>query len=153
MTDIKQFLMSHLSSLQGQIDNENDLLASWGSSWQKLNLEQKKLVSEVFHKPVCLTVKFINVENLIDNIKIEPEPTNLINRKTGAIWVLTFKQKHLTISVPNFSFPIYSCSPTQFKPIDPEMKIDIEFDEDERHQNLLMHLYAKGEKRATFEAL
>ncbi|MBD2307527.1 hypothetical protein H6G17_18810 [Chroococcidiopsis sp. FACHB-1243] len=100
-----------------------------------------------------MTVKFISVENLIGDMKIEPEPTNLINRKTGAIWLLTFKQKHLTISVPNFSFPIYSCSPTQFKPIDPEMKIDIEFDEDYQNQNLLMHLYTKGLKRATFEAL
>ncbi|MDV2992332.1 MAG: hypothetical protein N4J56_001986 [Chroococcidiopsis sp. SAG 2025] len=153
MTDIKQFFMSHLSSLQGQVKNENDLLASWGNSWQKLTLEQKKLVSEVFHKPVCLTVKFISVENLIGNMKIEPEPTNLINRKTGAIWVLTFKQKYLKIDVPNFSFQIYSCSPTQFKPIDPEMKIDIEFDEDYQSQNLLMHLYAKGIRRATFEAL
>jgi hypothetical protein len=41
MTDIKQFFMSHLSSLQGQVNNENDLIASWGSDWQKLNLDQK----------------------------------------------------------------------------------------------------------------
>lgn len=153
MTDIKQFFMSHLSSLQGQVENETDLIASWGSGWQKLNLDQKKLVSEVFHKPVCLTIKFIHVENLIGDLKIEPEPTHLINRKTGAIWSLTFKQKHLTIDVPNFSFQIYSCSPTQFKPIDPEMKIEIEFDEDYQNQKLLMYLYAKGMKRATFEAL
>lgn len=153
MTDIKQFFLSHLSSLQGQVNNENDLMASWGSGWQKLNLDQKKLVSEIFHKPVCLTIKFVQVENLLDNLKIEPETTSLINRKTGAIWSLALKQKRLTIDVPNFSFQIYSCSPSKFRPIDPEMKIDIEFDEDYQNQNLLMHLYAKGLKRATFEAL
>jgi len=153
MTDLKQFFMSHLSSLQGQVKNENDLIASWGSGWQKLNLDQRKLVSEVFQKPVCLTVKFMRIENLLGNQKIEPEPTTLINRKTGAIWLLTFKQKQLTIDIPNFSFQIYSFSPTKFKPMHSKMKIEIEFDEDYQNQNLLMHLYAKGMKRATFETL
>lgn len=153
MTGLKQFFMSHLSSLQGQVENENDLIASWGSGWQKLNLDQKKLVSEVFHKPVCLTIKFIQVENLLGNLKIEPEPITLINRKTSTIWSLAFKQNRLTINVPNFDFPIYSFTPTKFRPIDPDMKIEIEFDEDWQNQNLFMHLYAKGMKRATFEAV
>lgn len=153
MTDLKQFFMSHLNSLQGQVENENDLIASWGSGWQKLDLDQKKLVSEIFHKPVCLTIKFIQVENLLGNQKIEPEPIFLINRKTSTIWSLAFKQKQLIIDVPNFSFSIYSFSSTKFKPANPEMIIEIEFDEDDRYQNLLMHLYAKGIKRATFEAL
>lgn len=153
MTTLKQFFMSHLSSLQGQINNENELLASWGEGWQKLNFDQKKLVSDVFHKPVCLTVKFDRVEKLIGNLKIAPEPTKLINRKTGTIWLLSFRQRELTIDVPNFCFQIHSFSPTQFKPTDPEMRIEIEFEQENQQPNLLMHLYAKGEKRASFEAL
>ncbi|MGL4620131.1 hypothetical protein [Chroococcidiopsis sp.] len=98
-------------------------------------------------------VKFVRVENLLGNLKIEPEPTTLINRKTGAIWSLALKQKQLTINVPNFNFQIHSFTPTKFKPIDPEMRIEIEFDLDYQNQNLLMHLYAKDTKRATFEAV
>jgi hypothetical protein len=153
MTDLKQFFISHLSGLQGQINNEHDLLASWGEGWQKLNLDQKKLVSEIFHRPICLVIKLEDVEQLIDQIKVEPEPILLINRMTNALWKLAFRQEKLTIDVPNYSFQINSFTPTKFKPANPEMKLEIEFEKDYYSQNLLMHLYAKGIKRASFEAL
>lgn len=153
MTDLKQFFISHLSSLQGQVNNEHDLLASWGEGWQKLNFDQKKLVSEIFHRPICLVIKLENIEELIDQVKVDPEPTLLINRVTDTIWQLAFKQEKLTIDVPNYSFQIHSFTPTRFKPDNPEMKLEIEFEKDYHSQNLLMHLYAKGEKRASFEAL
>ena len=153
MTDLKQFFISHLSSLQGQIENENDLLASWGEGWQKLNFNQKKLVSEIFQRPICLTIKLENIEKSIDRMKIEPEPILLINRMTDAVWKLAFRQERLTIDVPNYSFQIRSVTPTKFKPENPEIKLGIEFEKDYKSQNLLMHLYAKDIKRASFEAL
>jgi hypothetical protein len=153
MTDLKQFFISHLSSLQGQMNNEHDLLASWGEGWQKLNLDQKKLVSEIFHRPICLVIKLEDIEQMIDRVKIKPEPTLLINRKTDAVWTLAFRNEKLTIDVPNYSFQIHSFTPTQFKPDNPEIKLEIEFEKDYQSQNLLMHLYAKGVKRASFEAL
>jgi hypothetical protein len=153
MTDLKQFFISHLGSLQGQINNEHDLLASWGEGWQKLNLDQKKLVSEIFHRPICLVIKLENVEQLIDQMKVEPAPTLLINRATDAIWQMAFRQEKLAIDVPNYSFQINSFTPTKFKPVNPEIKLEIEFEKDYHSQNLLMHLYAKGIKRASFEAI
>lgn len=153
MTNLKQFFISHLSSLQGQISNEHELLAAWGEGWQKLNIDQKKLVSEVFHRPVCLVIKLENVEQIIDQMKVELEPTLLINRTTDALWKLAFRQEKLVIDVPNYSFQINSFTPTKFKPANSEIKLEIEFEKDYHSQNLLMHLYAKGIKRASFEAL
>lgn len=74
------------------------------------------------------------------------------NPMTGAVWELSVKDGRLMINVPNFSFQISPLSPTEFRPTDTAVNLDIHF-ELNQNQPFLMHVLAKGIRRATFEAL
>lgn len=75
------------------------------------------------------------------------------NPATGAMWKLSRQNEKLMVDVPNFSFQIAPLSETKFLPVHALMKIEIEFEKQGHNQPLLMHLYAKGMKRATFETI
>ena len=75
------------------------------------------------------------------------------NPATGAVWKLSRQNEQLIIDVPNFSFQIAPLSETKFLPVPASIKLEIEFEKQGNNQPLLMHLYAKGIKRATFQIL
>jgi hypothetical protein len=80
-------------------------------------------------------------------------PYHFLNPVTKAVWKLDIKDEKLIINVPNFSFQITPLSTSKFRPVNTSINIEIEFAKHEQNDILLMHLYAKGIKRATFEAL
>lgn len=152
MAPLKQFLLDYFNGLQSEISNEKELAESWDGGWQKLSLVQKKLVSKIFNKPLCWRDEFNTIVDLVEDLGSQVEPTTFVNQKTETLWILSISQEKLIIDVPNFQFQIYPISPTKFKPANTLIKLDIEFETDNKTQSLLMHLYAKGIKRASFEA-
>lgn len=76
-----------------------------------------------------------------------------LNPATGMVWELFIKDGKLMVDVPNFSFQISPLSPTKFRPVNTLLNLEIEFEKSHQNNPLLMHLYAKGRQRATFEAL
>jgi len=74
------------------------------------------------------------------------------NPITGTVWELSIKDEKLMVDVPNFTFQVEPLSLTKFIPVNTLVKLEIEFEKHSQNQPLLMHLYAKGIKRATFEA-
>lgn len=85
--------------------------------------------------------------------EVEARTDFMRNPVTGTIWKLTIKGEEIMIEVQNFSFQIYPLSLKKFRPMNPNMNLEIEFEEHGPHAPLLMHVYAKGINRATFESL
>ncbi len=75
------------------------------------------------------------------------------NPKTGSIWELYINDGKLLVEVPHFNFQIAPSSRTKFKPVNSLINLEFEFDNNSYRNPLLMHIYAKGIRRATFEAL
>jgi len=73
-----------------------------------------------------------------------------INPKTGNAWELSIQHGKLIVEVPNFSFQISPSSKTRFRPVNPLINLEIEFEKLSPHRALCMHIYAKGIRRATF---
>lgn len=86
---------------------------------------------------------------LIDQ-ELETKTGVFLNPKTGNAWELYIKNGELIVEVPNFSFQIYPSSKTRFRPVNPLIKLEIEFEKLSQHRPLYMHIYAKGIRRATF---
>jgi len=76
-----------------------------------------------------------------------------LNPVTEAVWSLSIKDKKLTIDVPNFSFQLSPLNSTKFRPVDPSINLEFEFETPSQSHSCLMHIYAKGIKRASFQAL
>ena len=74
-----------------------------------------------------------------------------LNPKTGSVWELYVKNRRLQVNVPNFSFEISPASVTRFRPINTQVNLEFEFEKPPVRNHLLLHVYAKGIKRATFE--
>lgn len=74
------------------------------------------------------------------------------NPITGAVWQLSVEDGRLIVNVPNFSFQIFPSSPTEFRPVNTAVNLDIQFEKLDQNQRFLMHVLAKGIRRATFEA-
>lgn len=83
--------------------------------------------------------------------EIESKTGTFLNPKTGYIWELSIKDGRLMVDVPNYSFEIAPLSNTKFRPVNPQINIEFEFEQDQ-NAPLLMRVYAKGMQRATFEA-
>lgn len=75
-----------------------------------------------------------------------------LNPATGAVWELFIQDGKLMVDVPNFSFQISPLSKTKFRPVNTQVNLEIEFEKHYQNNSLLMHLYAKGIKRANFES-
>lgn len=75
-----------------------------------------------------------------------------LNLTTGALWELFIRDGKLTVGVPNFTFEISPISKTRFRPVATQVNLEIEFEKDHQNDSLLMHVYAKGVRRATFVA-
>lgn len=75
-----------------------------------------------------------------------------LNRLTGAVWELCNQDGKLIVSVPNFSFQMAPLTTTKFIPVNTQVNLEFEFEKPNQNKPLLMHIYAKGIKRATFEA-
>lgn len=75
------------------------------------------------------------------------------NPATNAVWELSVEDGKLIVKVPNFSFQIFPLSPTEFRPVNTDVNLDIHFERLDRNETFLMHLLAKGIRRATFEAI
>jgi hypothetical protein len=80
-------------------------------------------------------------------------PYHFLNPVTKTVWKLDIKDEKLIVNVPNFKFEIAPLSQSKFRPVNPVLDIELEFEKHDQNELLLMHLYAKGIKRATFEAL
>jgi hypothetical protein len=78
-----------------------------------------------------------------------------LNPATGAVWELFIQDGKLLVDVPNCSFQMAPSSPTIFRPVNTLVNLEFEFEKPHPHPNhpRLMHIYAKGIRRATFEAL
>lgn len=86
---------------------------------------------------------------LIDQ-ELETKTGVFLNPKTGNAWELYIKDGELMVEVPNFSFQISPSSKTRFRPVNPLINLEIEFEKPSQHRPLHMHIYAKGIRRATF---
>jgi type II secretory pathway component PulC len=84
--------------------------------------------------------------------EIEGKTGVFLNPKTGHVWELSIKDGKLIVDVPNYSFQIAPLSNTKFTPLNSQVNIEFEFEKQGQNAPLLMHLYAKGIQRATFEA-
>ena len=93
-----------------------------------------------------------NSSSLIELIdqELEAKTGVFLNPKTGNTWELYIQDGKLIIEVPNFSFQISPSSKTRFRPVDPLINLEIEFEKLSPHRALCMHIYAKGIRRATF---
>ncbi len=76
-----------------------------------------------------------------------------LNRATETVWSLFIQSSKLMVDVPNFSFQLSPLSPTIFRPVNPAINLEFEFEKSNQNDSFLMHIYAKGIKRATFDAL
>ena len=76
-----------------------------------------------------------------------------LNRVTGSIWQLFLEDEKIMVMVPNLRFQICPLSPNIFIPVNTSINLEFEFEKSQPNNPLFMHLYAKGIKRATFEAL
>ena len=74
-----------------------------------------------------------------------------LNPQTGVAWKLYVKNRKLLVDVPNFSFELLPVSNTRFIPINTQVNLEFEFEKPPVKNHLLLHVYAKGIKRATFE--
>lgn len=84
--------------------------------------------------------------------EIESKSGIFLNPKTGYVWELSIKDGKLMVDVPNFSFQIAPLSSTKFRPVNTQINLEFEFEKQDQNAPLLMHVYAKGIQRATFEA-
>ncbi len=93
-----------------------------------------------------------NSSNLIELIdqELETKTGIFLNPKTGNVWELYIQDGELIIVVPNFSFQISPSSKSRFRPVNTLIDLEIEFEKPGQHTSLLMHVYAKSIKRATF---
>ena len=76
-----------------------------------------------------------------------------INSVNKTFWELSVKDGQLIVDAPHFSFQIFPLSSTRFKTVNSSINLEIEFEKHDQNKPLLMHLYAKGIKRATFESV
>ncbi len=86
---------------------------------------------------------------LIDR-ELEAKTGVFLNPKTGNVWELFVQDGALIVEVPNFSFQISPSSETRFRPANTLINLEMEFEKPSQPSSLLMHIYAKGIKRATF---
>ena len=96
------------------------------------------------------------IENGLDSFmkseqEIKAKTGIFLNPETGQVWEVSIKEGKLLVDVPNFSFEISPASHTRFKPVHTQIDLEFEF-EPCQNQPLLLHVYAKGIKRATFIA-
>lgn len=89
--------------------------------------------------------------SLIELIEqVEARTGVFLNPETGNTWEVYMQDGELIIEVPNFSFQISPSSKTRFRPVDPLINLEIEFEKLSSDRALCMHIYTKGIRRATF---
>lgn len=74
-----------------------------------------------------------------------------LNRGTGTVWKVYVKDAALMVEVPHFNFQLAPLSATRFKPVNSQVKMEVEFQP--VAQGCFMHVYVQGSERATFEAI
>lgn len=82
-------------------------------------------------------------QEIIDNSGV------FINLETGCIWELVIEGKRMKINSPHLSFEIAPISKSVFKPLNPLIDIEIEFENQTPFS--VMHVYAKNIWKATFQ--
>lgn len=92
---------------------------------------------------------FSSLIELIDQ-ELENKTGFFLNPKTRSIWELHIQDSKLIIKVFNFSFQIAPSSNSRFRPVNTLINLEIEFEKLGTFNDLHMHIYAKGIKRATF---
>ncbi|KJH73313.1 hypothetical protein [Aliterella atlantica] len=86
---------------------------------------------------------------IFQEIKNTGKTTSFYNSVTGTTWQLSVRDEKLVVDVPNFTFQLSPSSTYKFRAINLEIDLDFEFEQRDR---CTMNIYAKGIKRATFEA-
>ena len=133
--------------------HQEEQVKVWGPSWHKLTLKQRDLVDKILSTNSSL-MNSDSKSLFKPPEKQVSEATGLfLNPVTEAVWSLSIKDEKLTIDVPNFRFQLSPLSSTKFIPVDPLIKLEFEFETPSENQPCLMHIYAKGVKRASFQAL
>ena len=96
-----------------------------------------------------------NSPNLVEfpNFAVSAPTGIFLNPLTGSIWELLVIEAKLRVDVPNFSFQLAPISPTRFKPVNCLVNLEFAFENPHPHNYWLLHIYAKGIKRATFQAI
>ncbi|MES1024362.1 hypothetical protein ABN584_15845 [Gloeocapsa sp. BRSZ] len=84
---------------------------------------------------------------------ISGDAITFLNRATETAWQLYLDEGKLMIDVPNHSFQIFPNNLTRFRPVNSLIELEFEFEQSASNYPCFMHIYAKGIKRATFEAV
>ena len=72
-----------------------------------------------------------------------------INLETGCVWEIITESNKTKVNTPHLSFEIVPKSETAFKPVNPLINLEIEFEN--QTPFLLMHIYSKNIWKATFQ--
>ena len=83
--------------------------------------------------------------------KLQSMAGEFLNRATGAIWKVYVQDAALMVEVPHFNFQLTPLSANRFKPVNSQVKIEVEFQP--VAQSCFMYVYVQGSKRATFAAI
>ena len=140
------------SQSNGETSQEKQI-ELWGNSWQKLTPEQRELVDEILSDDVITMSSDSQSLCGLPEADVSDKTGLFVNPATQAVWTLSIRDQKLTIDVPNFSFQLSPSSSTKFLPVNPSIILEFEFEPPSQNHPCLMHIYAKGEKRASFEAL
>ncbi len=90
----------------------------------------------------------------LSDFEVEVKTGTFLNPRTGSVWELYIKNRILTVNVPNFSFQLSPLSPAIFRPANPAVNLEFEFERPHPNHSWLMHVYAKAEgatKRAKMQ--
>lgn len=85
-------------------------------------------------------------------VNIKGKTGVFVNPKSGDIWRLASKNGKFLVESP-IIFEIKPIAPNRFKPVDKRVNIEIAFEQQSIGLPMLMHIYTKGEEKATYEAL
>ena len=131
---------------------QEEQIEFWGHSWQKLTPKQRQFIKEILNdNPITMNPNSSLFE--LPGKEVLGATGLYRNPVTKAVWCLSIEDRRLTINVPNFSFQLSPLSATKFRPVDPSINLEFEFATHNQSPPCLLHIYAKGIKRASFQAL
>jgi len=89
---------------------------------------------------------------VLQDWKVSEKTGTFRNCITGTDWQLSIRKDKFMVDVPNFNFQLSPISANKFIPVNSEIALEFEFERSLLSDRWIMNIYAKGIKRATFEA-
>ena len=107
-------------------------------------------MGKMFNNPVIRNSKHEAL--VLQDWKVSDKTGIFHNSVTGTDWQLSIRDDKFMVDVPNFNFQLSPISENKFIPVSSEIALEFEFEQSESSDRWIMNIYAKGIKRATFEA-